>query len=621
MAGQYETPKINTESSKTDLGEEVYKLEDVEVTDDEDDEYEYQEVDDGSLGSSSDEESDNLEKLMAQTKAKSLRDTTQHLDTKGTKALESKTVERHEVVDDFVRNFFLKFNMQKTLETFENEWYELQGKGRLKEEEIGIVPDIYLRNENLRKQVASMKSELDVAKQVAENAKATWDKLRKERDFHRVHFQRVQEEKKQLATDVKTLKGFHIQHEDRYEDLVNKYERTMKDKMLLKLERDRLSKKNTNLQDDITKAEATHQKATAKETKAATKRPDSRLSTAQEGLTKPTSSTGTKPTTESVLRKTKRSTQFPMERNNPHQRAQHDPLTANLVLEKSHKGHEGAISSLALHPKKPILATVSDDQTWSIWNLPSCELIMSGSGHKSWISGVAIHPKGSHFATCSGDGSIRVWDFVNAKSVGNLNEHTQAVWSCAFHDQGDFLVSCSMDASCKLWDLNTLKSRHAFRGHVDSVNHVEFQPYGVCLATASGDKTVSLWDMRTALCVQTFYGHLNSINHVSFNLQADSLASSDADGITKVWDIRMVKERLQFDSGEFSTNAARFDRSGRVIAAATDDGSIKLFNTDKGVIENQLRGHEDAVLDIAFESHNKYLVSAGSDANFKIWRA
>tara|TARA_B110000503_G_C7026866_1_gene362260 strand:- start:222 stop:329 length:108 start_codon:yes stop_codon:yes gene_type:complete len=33
-------------------------------------------------------------------------------------------------------------------------------------------------------------------------------------------------------------------------------------------------------------------------------------------------------------------------------------------------GHMMAISSLALHPRKSILATASDDYTWKIWTAP-----------------------------------------------------------------------------------------------------------------------------------------------------------------------------------------------------------------------------------------------------------
>ena len=33
-------------------------------------------------------------------------------------------------------------------------------------------------------------------------------------------------------------------------------------------------------------------------------------------------------------------------------------------------GHMMAIPSIALHPRKSILATASDDYTWKIWTVP-----------------------------------------------------------------------------------------------------------------------------------------------------------------------------------------------------------------------------------------------------------
>jgi len=39
----------------------------------------------------------------------------------------------------------------------------------------------------LREKVTKMKKELEQAKVVADEAKSTWEKLRKERDFHKTH--------------------------------------------------------------------------------------------------------------------------------------------------------------------------------------------------------------------------------------------------------------------------------------------------------------------------------------------------------------------------------------------------------------------------------------------------
>jgi WD40 repeat protein len=94
------------------------------------------------------------------------------------------------------------------------------------------------------------------------------------------------------------------------------------------------------------------------------------------------------------------------------------------VLSKTYSGHQLAVSGVAHHPKKAIVATVSDDNTWKIWSLPNGDLIMSGEGHKDWISGVAFHPRGTHLATASGDKTVKIWDFVNACCTATFTEHT-----------------------------------------------------------------------------------------------------------------------------------------------------------------------------------------------------
>lgn len=54
--------------------------------------------------------------------------------------------------------------------------------------------------------MAALRHELTEAKTIAAKASATWDKFRKERDFHRMHHKRVAQEKNKLINDIKRLK-------------------------------------------------------------------------------------------------------------------------------------------------------------------------------------------------------------------------------------------------------------------------------------------------------------------------------------------------------------------------------------------------------------------------------
>ena len=83
----------------------------------------------------------------------------------------------------------------------------------------------------------------------------------------------------------------------------------------------------------------------------------------------------------------------------------------------------------------------------------------------------------------------------------------------------------------------------------------------------------------------------------------------------------MVKEQIQFDNGLHSANAAIFDKSGSNVFIASEDNSIRVFSLVTGQKEGELKGHEDAVLDLTWDSGKEgYLVSAGSDCSFRIWQ-
>merc|ERR1711998_592783 len=160
-----------------------------------------------------------------------------------------------EVVDDFIRNFFIRHEMKRSLDIFESEWYELQMMGKLRKADIEVVPSEYQRTHNLHHQITQYKVELEKARAVAAKAKSQWDKFRKERDFHRMHHKRVVQEKNKLLVDLKRLKKHYEQYEPTLTELRHKYEVAMKEKMLMRLERDRFLARAESLQKQLAQAQ------------------------------------------------------------------------------------------------------------------------------------------------------------------------------------------------------------------------------------------------------------------------------------------------------------------------------------------------------------------------------
>jgi chromosome segregation ATPase len=162
-----------------------------------------------------------------------------------------RTVEREVVIDDFIRNFLVKGKMTKTMNVFQQEWYELQKKGTFQDLGIGLIADIKNKNAKMESKIAKMTDELKQAKIVAENAKSTWEKLRKERDFHKLHQDRVNGEKVMITGDIKNVKTHHEDLQERIEEMKKKHLATVKEKALLKLEKDKLQRKVHDIDEQI----------------------------------------------------------------------------------------------------------------------------------------------------------------------------------------------------------------------------------------------------------------------------------------------------------------------------------------------------------------------------------
>ena len=189
-------------------------------------------------------------------------------------------------------------------------------------------------------------------------------------------------------------------------------------------------------------------------------------------------------------------------RPNPFLSREYENLPTRLSQHTKIDAHSRGIGGMALHMRKQIVATGSDDCTWKIFNMETSENIMTGEGHKDWIAGIDFHPAGSHLVTCGSDRSLKLWDFISSGIAHTFtNISNGPLWKAKFHDTGDFVLTSAADGAIKLFDLHAVKMRQQYRSHTDSVNGLMWQPFTNFFVSGSADKTVSIWDMRTGLTV------------------------------------------------------------------------------------------------------------------------
>ncbi|XP_053139330.1 sperm-associated antigen 16 protein isoform X6 [Hemicordylus capensis] len=476
-----------------------------------------------------------------------------------------------EVVDDFLCNFLIRMGMTRTLDCFQTEWYELMQRGVLEPKDVGFVPDAYTCNQHLDRENKYLKKEMENYKLAANKAKEVLIKMQKERDFHKMNHKRVVQEKNRLINDIKRLKTHYASYEPMLRQLNEKYEVLIREKMLTSLERDRAVGQITGLQATLQSLES-GSNILIHGTRVGHKceREDGLEGPSQRALREarePKVYSGVNPydsakdPTKQTGKRYPKDSEFPEDiQVNPYLARAKEcvrPLKSGVYrLSNTLKVHDLAVSCLALHPRKDIVVTGSDDRLWKMWAFPNGNIIMKGEGHTDWLSGCCFHP--------------------------------------------------------------SERCRYTLRGHKDSVNSIEFLPFSNIILTSSADKTLSLWDARTGICAQTFCGHLHSCNHATFNMKGDIIVSCDSYGVLKLWDVRKGAPMVSVDTGPHPGNQVAFDPSGQIVALASNDGSVKTLELKSGHLSSLL-GHEDEVQSVIFDHKAEHLLSGGSDGTVRIW--
>ncbi|KFM11508.1 Sperm-associated antigen 16 protein, partial [Aptenodytes forsteri] len=215
------------------------------ITDDSKDDYQYEEVsadDEFSLQEDDEDLSKALQTIQEQA------EDAQILALQSVLTSKKSVSEIPEAMDDFFCNFLVRLGMSRTLDCFQTEWYELIQRGVFTAEDSGLVPTVYTRNQQLEAENMRLRKDSENYKLAANKAKEAFLKMQKERDFHRMHHKRVVQEKNRLICDIKRLKAHYASYEPVLKQLTEKYQATLRQKMLTSLERDRAVGQVTGLQ-------------------------------------------------------------------------------------------------------------------------------------------------------------------------------------------------------------------------------------------------------------------------------------------------------------------------------------------------------------------------------------
>ena len=127
-------------------------------------------------------------------------------------------------------------------------------------------------------------------------------------------------------------------------------------------------------------------------------------------------------------------------------------------------------------------------------SMPSIERTFRG--HRGAIRSISFNPNLKQMASSGDDSLIIVWNFNPRMRAFKFSGHTGPVHDVVYAPSGRLLASASKDRTVRLWQPNVKGASKVIKAHSAGVRSVQFSSDERLLLTASDDKTVKLFDLK-----------------------------------------------------------------------------------------------------------------------------
>lgn len=294
----------------------------------------------------------------------------------------------------------------------------------------------------------------------------------------------------------------------------------------------------------------------------------------------------------------------------------------------------GEFSDIVVTADGKTIIAPSTDRTLYLWDATSFALQKTlDFSDIFWINDLAINPEGTTIAAADNYLSVILRNRETGEQMDILSGHQLSISSVDYSPDGKTIVSGSADYTIRLWDVDTAEQKKIILGHEDGVRKVAYSPDGKTLASSCSD-TVRLWDVDTGKARKILSGPFASDPCFAFSPDSKIIATSGPKRTIYLWDVE-TGGKIGYRAGYWSTietiiSSIAFSPDGKLIATGARNGTVSVLDVDPNADgstrflhtfekTHKSEGHRCRVLDVAFVSDGKVLVSRSRDGVVYLW--
>ena len=202
---------------------------------------------------------------------------------------------------------------------------------------------------------------------------------------------------------------------------------------------------------------------------------------------------------------------------------------------------QSAVFNLKYIPQKKELIASTDKGTMFIINPFEQKIIHQFTSGNQKIRSFAIHQSLNLLATASNDEMVSVYQLEDFDLIQKFKGHDLGVGSIEFSSDGQTLITGGRDAHVKVWDTKSWENKLSFAAHLFAIYEIKFHPSLPYFATASRDKSIKIWRSEDYTLYKNLSldkienAHKLSINDIYWSKNGAQLLSVGDDKMVKIW--------------------------------------------------------------------------------------